>query len=295
MSGRVGASLALLLVAGATLWGAGLHQPGRVESSGHSATRAFASPWVAPGGQIEVTITAQNYGAFAQVVETLPEAFRYVGSSLPDAAVDVGPDSVTFTLLGREQFTYIRGGAGCRGVVRLLRPRAGTRTRTSCRSAATRACGLARRPHRSQWPIRRRRGDARADGHPHPVADRDTGPDSHIASDGDACARADGHPRPGAYGNAGTGAHGDHRPGRGRRPMRTANCDCGCGCPLRSCWHWSRVSWCTRGGRGRCPRTWVRAQPPWGCRVMPGEACGLPMGYKQEQVRWPASTAEKEG
>ena len=106
MSRLIGASLALLLVAGATLWGAGLHQPGGVEASGHSATRTFASPWVAPGDQMVVTITAQNYGAFAQVVETLPGSVRFVGSSLPDAAVDVGPDAVTFTLLGREQFTY---------------------------------------------------------------------------------------------------------------------------------------------------------------------------------------------
>ena len=53
-----------------------------------------------------MTITAQNYGAFAQVVETLPGGFRYVGSSLPDSAVGVRPDSVTFTLLGEEQFTY---------------------------------------------------------------------------------------------------------------------------------------------------------------------------------------------
>ena len=82
------------------------HQPSVVEASGHAATRAFASPWVAPGGQIKVTITAQNYGAFAQVVETPPGGFRYVGSSLPDSAVSVTLATVTFTLLGEEQFTY---------------------------------------------------------------------------------------------------------------------------------------------------------------------------------------------
>ena len=106
MSKIVGASLALLIVVGAALWGAGLHQPDGVEASGHSATRAFGSPSVAPGGQIEVTITAQNYGAFAQVVETLPLGFRYVGSSLPDSAVSVRLVTATFTLLGEEQFTY---------------------------------------------------------------------------------------------------------------------------------------------------------------------------------------------
>ena len=99
-------SLALLLVVGAALWGVTLHQPGVVEASGHTATRAFASPWVAPGGQMQVTITARDHGAFAQVVETLPGGFRYVGSSLPDSAVSVRLDSVTFTLLGEERFTY---------------------------------------------------------------------------------------------------------------------------------------------------------------------------------------------
>ena len=106
MSRVAGGSLALLLVVGAALWGVTLHQPGVVEASGHAATRAFASPWVAPGGQIKVTITAQNYGAFAQVVETPPGGFRYVGSSLPDSAVSVTLATVTFTLLGEEQFTY---------------------------------------------------------------------------------------------------------------------------------------------------------------------------------------------
>ena len=111
MSRITGASLALLLVAGAalwgaTLWGATLHQPGIAEASGHSATRAFASPSVAPGGQIQVTVTARNYGAFAEVVETLPGGFRYVGSSLPDSAVSVRLATVTFALLGEERFTY---------------------------------------------------------------------------------------------------------------------------------------------------------------------------------------------
>ncbi len=72
----------------------------------HSATRAFASPRVAPGGQVQVTITAEDYGAFALVVETLPDGFTLVDSSLPDAAVSAMPDSVTFTLLGEERFTY---------------------------------------------------------------------------------------------------------------------------------------------------------------------------------------------
>ena len=106
MSRIVRASLALLIVVGATLWGAGLHQPDGVEASGHSASRTFASPWVAPGGQLQVTITAQNYGAFGQVAETLPAGFRFVQSSLPASAVNAETDTVKFTLLGDESFTY---------------------------------------------------------------------------------------------------------------------------------------------------------------------------------------------
>ena len=76
------------------------------DASGHSATRSFTSPSVEPGGRIEVTITARNYGAFAQVMEKVPGGFTYAGSSLPNAAVSVKLDSVTFTLLGEERFTY---------------------------------------------------------------------------------------------------------------------------------------------------------------------------------------------
>lgn len=105
MNWKVRVTLMLLLVAGAVLV-ACLNQPHGAEASGHRATRTFASPWVAPGGQIEVTITAQNYGAFAQVVEALPGGFTFVRSSLPGAAVRANPDTVTFTLLDEGQFTY---------------------------------------------------------------------------------------------------------------------------------------------------------------------------------------------
>ena len=96
----------MFILVGAALWGASLHQPGGPEASGHSAVRAFASPWVAPGGRLQVTITAQEYGAFSQVVETLPAGFRFVESSLPASAVIVEVDTVKFTLLGDERFTY---------------------------------------------------------------------------------------------------------------------------------------------------------------------------------------------
>lgn len=95
----------LMLMVGVVLV-AVLSRTDGAEASGHSATRSFASPSVAPGGRIDVTISARNYGAFAQVVETIPGGFTYVGSSLPDTAVTARLDAITFTLLGEEQFTY---------------------------------------------------------------------------------------------------------------------------------------------------------------------------------------------
>lgn len=99
------ASLMLMLMAGAVL-GTGLHGTAEVEASGHSATRSFASPTVAPESRVEVTIVAQDFGAFAQVAETLPDGFTYIGSSLPEPAVESAASTVTFTLLGVEEFTY---------------------------------------------------------------------------------------------------------------------------------------------------------------------------------------------
>ncbi len=77
-----------------------------VEASGHSATRAFAAPWVAPGGTMEVSITARGYGALGRVIETLPEGFGYAGSTLPDSGVKVEGATLKFTLLGEERFAY---------------------------------------------------------------------------------------------------------------------------------------------------------------------------------------------
>ncbi len=75
-------------------------------ASGHGAERSFSAEWVDPGGELTVTITVQDYGPFAQVVETLPEGFRFLGTGLSDAAVGITGNTVKFTLLGEEQFTY---------------------------------------------------------------------------------------------------------------------------------------------------------------------------------------------
>ena len=80
---------------------------GSTPSGNSSATRSFSPASVAPGGQVTVTITAANYGAFGVVTETLPQGFTYVNSSLPDDQVtEVDARNIRFTLQGQTSFTY---------------------------------------------------------------------------------------------------------------------------------------------------------------------------------------------
>ena len=69
------------------------------------AARSFSAASVGPGAEVVVTVTAAGYGVVGQVVETLPEGFGYVSSSLP-GAVDRAGQAITFTLLGDTSFTY---------------------------------------------------------------------------------------------------------------------------------------------------------------------------------------------
>ena len=71
----------------------------------YNANRRFSEPWVRPGTELTVTITATGYGGLDQVVETLPAGFSFVSSSLPDASIVEG-QTVIFTLLGNDAFTY---------------------------------------------------------------------------------------------------------------------------------------------------------------------------------------------
>ena len=99
-------ALALLAVAVAVVRAAGLLHATPVDATSHSAVRSFFAPWVLPGGRLEVTIAVSDYGGFGQVVETLPAGFSYEGSDLSEAAVAVEGQTVAFTLLGDERFTY---------------------------------------------------------------------------------------------------------------------------------------------------------------------------------------------
>ena len=78
--------------------------------SGPSATRSLPSGSVSAGDRVTVTITADGFGAFADVVETLPEGFNYSSSSLPSDEVSEAGQELTFSLLGATApatFTYV--------------------------------------------------------------------------------------------------------------------------------------------------------------------------------------------
>jgi len=84
---------------------AGLLSPGPVDATGHSATRSFSAASVVIGGTVDVTIVVDELGAFGGVVETLPDGFSYVSTSLADEP-EIDGQMVTFALFGEDSFTY---------------------------------------------------------------------------------------------------------------------------------------------------------------------------------------------
>ena len=84
-----------------------LGQPGAVDAQSHSASRTFQASWASPGSELRVNISASNYGPFGQVVETLPDGFSYVRSSVDTSGVDVEGQTVQFTLFGVSSFYYV--------------------------------------------------------------------------------------------------------------------------------------------------------------------------------------------
>ena len=105
-------ALALLVVAaiaGVTLGGVGLLWPTLAGAQAPpSASRSFSPPSVAPGGELEVTVTVGGYGAGGRVEETLPAGFSYVdGSAAPaDIRVTLDGQTVRFTMTETTEFTY---------------------------------------------------------------------------------------------------------------------------------------------------------------------------------------------
>ena len=80
----------------------------------HSAARSFSDSRVDLGGQLVVTIDLEGLGGFGRVMETLPEGFGYVSSSLAAEQVASADSEITFTILNEESFTYTVTASGVR-------------------------------------------------------------------------------------------------------------------------------------------------------------------------------------
>ena len=74
-----------------------------------SATRTLPDEAVPVGEDFNVGIEALDYGTFCRIVETLPEGFAYVSSTLDPGSVEVEDKEdniVKFTLFGESSFAY---------------------------------------------------------------------------------------------------------------------------------------------------------------------------------------------
>ena len=76
------------------------------DDPGPTASRSFSAESVQAGSELEVTITAANYGFGGQIVETLPEGFGYVSSDPAGATFDADERTVAFTLVDETTFKY---------------------------------------------------------------------------------------------------------------------------------------------------------------------------------------------
>ncbi len=104
MARRALTLLGVLAIVGVA--GLSLLIPNAVNADEHSATRSFVSSSVATGAELEIEITAENYGSFAQVEETLPEGFIFLRSDLDDSSIETDGQNVKFTLFGEDHFHY---------------------------------------------------------------------------------------------------------------------------------------------------------------------------------------------
>ncbi len=76
-----------------------------VPASAGSAERVLPSS-VSANEVFQVTVNVADYGAAGQVLEKLPAGFTFVSSTLPEKAVTVNGDKVSFLLMTEKSFSY---------------------------------------------------------------------------------------------------------------------------------------------------------------------------------------------
>ena len=82
------ASLVALAIVGAGIGLGGPSHPNPAQASSH-VVRSLSDQTVEPGGRLTVTITASQYGDYAELMETLPEGFSFVSSDQPANALEI--------------------------------------------------------------------------------------------------------------------------------------------------------------------------------------------------------------
>src|SRR5512133_3903010 len=76
-----------------------------VPASAASAERILPSS-VNAGEEFQVTVNLANYGDAGQLLEKLPQGFTFVGSTLPERAVTVNGNRISFLLINEKSFSY---------------------------------------------------------------------------------------------------------------------------------------------------------------------------------------------
>ncbi len=71
-----------------------------------SATRTLPATSVEPGATFTVSMTVADYGSGGSLVETLPDGFTYVDSTLGDTQAEEAGNTVIFTLFDESSFDY---------------------------------------------------------------------------------------------------------------------------------------------------------------------------------------------
>ena len=200
-----------------------LAQNSVAEAQSHSARRSFGAAWAAPGSEFQVAISARDYGAFGQVVETLPDGFTFVRTSLDDFQVEVDGPTLSFYLLDDSRFTYVvtvsatEGQYTFSGIIN-------DSDREGRTIVGNRSLRVGQRPTPTAG-----HADAGADRHADAGADRhaDAGADRHAdaGADGHADAGADGHTHAGANAHTRAGANAHTRSDGGTNGVANGGAD----------------------------------------------------------------------
>jgi PGF-pre-PGF domain-containing protein len=76
-----------------------------VPASAASAERVLPSS-VNAGEEFQVTVKVADYGEAGQLLEKLPQGFTFVGTTLPERAVTINDNRISFLLMDEKSFTY---------------------------------------------------------------------------------------------------------------------------------------------------------------------------------------------